>query len=83
MRKFSSVTDQIGGVFNQTATVKFPQTGHQVTLTQRFTGLDVFQQLTMTGELHGTVPSIPTGSKIVIKDYEEQYTRVGLGEYRL
>lgn len=34
----------------------------------------------MTAELRGDIPNIPTGSKIVIKDYDEQYTRLGPGQ---
>ncbi|KAL0266614.1 UNVERIFIED_CONTAM: hypothetical protein PYX00_009108 [Menopon gallinae] len=68
-----------GGVFNQTATITYPQTGHQLVLRQKFTGLDVFQQLQMSADIKGDVPNIPIGSKIIIKDYDEQYTKLGPG----
>lgn len=70
----------VGGVFNQTVTVTYPQTGHKMILKQRFTGLDVFEQLTMTAEIKGDLPNIPIGSKINIKDYDEQYTPIGPGQ---
>lgn len=34
----------------------------------------------MVGEIKGTLPSIPTGSKINIQDYDEQYTKIGPGQ---
>jgi hypothetical protein len=34
-----------GGVFNYTAVVKFPQTGHSTTVKLRFTGMDAFDYL--------------------------------------
>ena len=33
----------------------------------------------MTAELNGDIPTIPIGSKITIKDYDEHYTAIGPG----
>ncbi|PSN49586.1 hypothetical protein C0J52_09739 [Blattella germanica] len=68
-----------GGIFNHTIDVTFPQTGHKVTVRQRYFGLDVFDQLRMEAEIRGTLPTIPIGKKVQIADYEEQYTRTGPG----
>lgn len=75
-----TVLSSTGGVFNQTVTVTYPQTGHQLILRQKFTGLDVFEQLMMTADIKGDIPSIPIGRKITIKDYDEQFTRIGPGQ---
>lgn len=68
-----------GGIFNHTADITFPQTGHKVTIRQLYFGLDVFDQLRMEAEIRGTLPTIPIGKKIQIGDYEEQYTRTAPG----
>lgn len=68
-----------GGIFNHTADVTFPATGHKVTIRQNYFGLDVFDQLRMETEIHGTLPTIPVGKKIQIGDYGEQYTRTAPG----
>jgi len=70
-----------GGIFNHTADVTFPQTGHKVTIRQFYFGLDVFDQLRMEAEIRGTLPTIPFGKKIQIGDYAEQYTRTVPGMY--
>ncbi|KAJ9588281.1 hypothetical protein L9F63_018354, partial [Diploptera punctata] len=68
-----------GGIFNHTADIIFPQTGHKVTIRQQYYGLDVFDQLRMEAEIRGNLPTVPTGKKIQIADYEEQYSRTAPG----
>jgi len=70
-----------GGIFNHTADITFPATGHKVTIHQSYFGLDVFDQLRMAAEIRGTIPAIPVGKKIQIGDYGEQYTRTAPGMY--
>lgn len=69
----------LGGKFNFTTTVEFPQTGHHVVIEQRFHGVDVFNYLRMNINVMGTVPSIPNGAKIEVPDYEEEHVKTGLG----
>lgn len=52
-----------------------------MTIRQNYFGLDVFDQLRMETEIHGTLPTIPVGKKIQIGDYGEQYTRTAPGMY--
>ncbi|XP_069687047.1 nidogen [Periplaneta americana] len=68
-----------GGVFNHTADITFPQSGHKVTIRQHYYGLDVFDQLRMDTEIRGTLPTIAIGKRIQIADYEEQYTSTSPG----
>lgn len=68
-----------GGKFNFTTIMDFPQTGHHVVIEHRFHGVDVFNYLRTSVNIHGTVPSIPYGSKIEIPDYEEEHVKTGLG----
>ncbi|XP_067009862.1 nidogen isoform X2 [Anabrus simplex] len=68
-----------GGVFQHTAEITFPQTGHKVTLKQNYLGLDVFDQLKLEAEIHGSIPAVPFGTRIQISEYEEHYTRTAPG----
>lgn len=60
--------------------VTFPQSGHRVTVTQRFFGLDVFDQLRTEIVVTGHVPAIPPDTRIEMDDYEEKLTRASPGE---
>lgn len=71
-----------GGAFNRTAEIKFPQSGHQVTVKEQFLGLDVFNYMKLNIEIRGSLPTIPYGSKIEMDDYEEEYTKVSNGIIR-
>jgi nidogen (entactin) len=68
-----------GGVYNHTTQVYFSNSGHRVTVVQRFLGLDVFDQLRTDISIVGTIPSIPPDNRIEIADFEEKYTRTGPG----
>ncbi|XP_059485330.1 nidogen [Neocloeon triangulifer] len=68
-----------GGVYNHTSTIFFSNTGHRVTVIQRFLGLDVFDQLKTEIIISGTIPSIPADNRIESDDFEEKYTRTGPG----
>lgn len=60
--------------------VFFPQSGHRVTIRQRFLGLDVFDQLRTEIFVSGTIPSIPPDTRIEMDDYEEKLTRSAPGK---
>ncbi|KAF4521231.1 hypothetical protein B566_EDAN005442 [Ephemera danica] len=68
-----------GGVYNHTTELTFPQSGHRVTVLQRFFGLDVFDQLRTEVTINGHVPAIPPDTRIEMDDYEEKLTRVSPG----
>ena len=70
---------KLGGKFNFTTSISFPNGGHYAIVEQRFLGVDVFNYLRMSVTLRGSVPSIPNGSKVEIPDYEEEYHRVAPG----
>ncbi|XP_047002161.1 nidogen isoform X1 [Schistocerca americana] len=69
-----------GGVFNHTAEIEFPNTGHKITLRQRFLGLDVFDQLRVEADIRGSAPTVPIGSKIRVPEYEIEYRRTAPGK---
>ncbi|XP_067119899.1 nidogen [Centruroides vittatus] len=71
-----------GGAFNRTAEIKFPQSGHHVTVKEQFLGPDVFNYMKLNIEIRGSLPTIPYGSKIDIDDFEEEYTKVSNGVIR-
>lgn len=48
-------------------------TGEQLTIVQRYTGLDVWDQLSVEIALFGNLPSIPYGSRVTIPDITEAY----------
>jgi nidogen (entactin) len=68
-----------GGVFNHTATLKFLNTSQTVTIKQKYLGLDVFDQLRLEANIQGQIPNLPFDSKIVIDEYQEQYTQTRPG----
>lgn len=57
-----------GGVFNHTADITFPGTPHRISITQRYTGLDLFDQLRLEGEVTGKFKlNSVTSSKIIFR----------------
>ncbi|KAJ8949810.1 hypothetical protein NQ318_000508 [Aromia moschata] len=70
------------GVFNHTATVTFFNTSQVVRIKQKFLGLDVFDQLRLEADIQGDIPHLPIDSKVIIDEYEEQYTLTGPGDSR-
>ncbi|XP_047508934.1 nidogen [Pieris napi] len=68
-----------GAHFNHTADIYFPDTSDRVIINQEFLGHDVFDQITLEGDIRGTIPNIPAGSRLEISEYEEQYTIVEAG----
>ncbi|KAJ8922644.1 hypothetical protein NQ315_007676 [Exocentrus adspersus] len=68
-----------GGVFNHTAVITFLNTSQVVRIKQKYLGLDVFDQLRLEADIQGDIPSLPDGSKVVIDEYQEQYTLTNLG----
>ncbi|CAG0901758.1 unnamed protein product [Darwinula stevensoni] len=62
-----------GGIFNQSATVEFPQTGHRIAMNHRYEGIDVFDHVRLNMNISGTLPTIPREKGIEIDDYNEEY----------
>lgn len=48
-------------------------TGQQLSIVQRYTGLDVWDQLSVEIVLFGDLPSVPYDSRITIPDITEAY----------
>lgn len=68
-----------GGQFNHTADIYFPDTKDRVIINQEYDGHDVFDQLTLGVDIRGTIPSILTGTRLEISEYNEDYTIVEPG----
>ncbi|CAG2102057.1 unnamed protein product, partial [Medioppia subpectinata] len=54
----------MGGIFNRSAEVDFPQTGH------------------LNLQIRGSMPSVPSMSKVLVDDFLEEFTRVSAGVIR-
>lgn len=63
-----------GGIFNHTSTTRFEGTDQQITIVQRYHGLNVWDQLAVDIEIFGDIPEIPIGSTVSIPDLTEEYT---------
>ncbi|XP_076314540.1 uncharacterized protein LOC143226890 [Tachypleus tridentatus] len=71
-----------GGAFNRTVEIEFPQTGHHVTIDDHFLGPDVYNQMQVVTQIRGSLPTVPIGSKIILNEYEEEFTRISNGLIR-
>lgn len=65
-----------GGKFNHTSNIRF-QTGENLHITQRFVGLNLWDQLASEIEISGDVPVIQEGVKLHMEDFVEEYTSLG------
>lgn len=64
-----------GGKLTHSVEQFFPQSGERLTLTMRYLGLDVFDQIRLEVEVQGATPSLPPGAKIKMQEHEEFFTR--------
>lgn len=78
-----------GGKFNHTATIRFHQSERQAAITQRFTGMDSWDQLKVDIEIDGDLPDAIVNSEVVFPDFVEELIYKGnstlrsLGTYNL
>lgn len=66
-----------GGKFNHTSSVRF-HSGENLQIIQRYTGLNLWDQLAAEIEVSGDVPSVQEGNKLTMEDFVEEYTTSGL-----
>lgn len=71
-----------GALFNHTAEVFFPSTGDSVTINQEYQGHDVFDNIILDVDIRGKIPDISIGTKLVLTEYEEQYSFIESGLIR-
>ncbi|KAM8953515.1 nidogen-1 [Pelodytes ibericus] len=62
-----------GGEFKRTTEVTFLQSNKKLVINQQFIGIDEHGHLTISTELEGSVPEIPSGSIVHIEPYTELY----------
>lgn len=62
-----------GGKFNHTTTIRFNGTDRHCFITQRFIGLNAWDQLSVDIEISGTVLEIPGNVPVQINDITEEY----------
>lgn len=72
MAGYSNGYELTGGKLNRTSNIVF-RTGERFQVTQRFTGLNVYDQLSVDIEVNGDIPSIPAGIKLNLGDIIYQY----------
>lgn len=65
-----------GGKFNHSSNIRFT-TGENLQITQRFIGLNLWDQLAAEIEINGDVPMIHEGVKVTMDDFVEEYTTSG------
>lgn len=62
-----------GGKFNHTSNLRF-QTGEILHITQRYIGLNLWDQLAAEVEISGDSPDVREGVKATMEDFVEEYT---------
>lgn len=65
-----------GGKFNHTSSIRF-RTGENLHITQRYIGLNLWDQLSAEIEISGDVPEVHEGVKATMEDFVEEYTSSG------
>ncbi|CAH1396121.1 unnamed protein product [Nezara viridula] len=70
-----------GGVVNHTLDISFGS-NHHVNIRQRYTGLDLFEQIKMEAEVTGTIPTVIESARLAVLDFQEHYTRISPGFFR-
>ncbi|XP_037086698.1 nidogen-like, partial [Pollicipes pollicipes] len=72
-----------GGVANVTIDVDYPQTGDHVVLQQDFSGMSVFNHLSVSIRLSGAVPAVTFGSRVEMDSYTNSIVNLGGGRIRI
>ncbi|KAK9891601.1 hypothetical protein WA026_015561 [Henosepilachna vigintioctopunctata] len=72
-----------GGVFNHTAQLFFHNTNQTIVISQKYHGLDVFDQLRLEAHIQGEIPNLPDNTKVIIDEYQEEYTVTSPGIVQL
>lgn len=65
-----------GGKLNDTTTIRFTAddgTTHELLIVQRFTGLNVWDQLAVEIEVNGNLPDVRSGAAIVFPDSSDSF----------
>lgn len=62
-----------GGKFNHTTTVRFHESDRQITVTQQFIGMNVWDQLEVDVTVDGDLPDVVAGTQIVYPDIVEEF----------
>lgn len=68
-----------GGDFNRTVVVRFQAGGETVNIKQQFTGKAAEGYMRANMVINGNVPNIPSGAKLTVDDYKEEFTRSAPG----
>uniref|UniRef100_A0A914VKD9 Nidogen-1 n=1 Tax=Plectus sambesii TaxID=2011161 RepID=A0A914VKD9_9BILA len=70
-----------GGLFNRTVNLHIGEE-HTVTITQEFSGRDIYHYFKAKVFVSGTLPELPEGVEVIYPDYQEEYRREGPGLLR-
>lgn len=72
-----------GGVLNQTTEIFYKETNDRISVTQKYLGLDVTDQLRLEATVKGTVPQDKRESRLTVNDYQQQFNFVSKGRKRV
>ena len=76
------VTVVLGGDFNRSATVTFPNDNMQVVIRQFAVGRDAQGYMRMRTVIDGNIPALPADAKLTVQDYTEEFSRSAKGRLR-
>lgn len=62
-----------GGRFNHSTTIRFHGSDRQVTVVQRYSGLNVWDQLEVDVVVNGDLPDVPADSRVEFPDIVEEF----------
>lgn len=63
----------LGGEFTRQTEVTFLGNNEKLVIKQRFSGIDEHGHLTISTEMEGRIPEIPSGASVHIEPYTELY----------
>lgn len=66
-------TVSLGGEFTRQTEVTFLGNNEKLVIKQRFSGIDEHGHLTISTEMEGRIPEIPSGASVHIEPYTELY----------
>lgn len=79
----SGLTDtvSIGGEFTRQTEVTFLGNNEKLVIKQKFSGIDEHGHLTISTEMEGRIPEIPSGASVHIEPYTELYHTSSSGKF--
>lgn len=64
-----------GGKFSSIGTLRFEETNEVFQVNQKYSGLNLWDQLSAEVEISGDLPEVPAGVRLSLSDFVEEFTR--------